>query len=448
MNRGGILFVMCLISRPAAAQVEQVATPPPNLVVSNYNSVPVGPYGGLEGSAYVARIDDPSASWFNPAGLAHQAAAQISGSAGVYQRTQVAPVALPDQGGSAQQLPNFVGFTFSPATGYTVGAALLATNSWNQETDSQLFSAVPSGQQRFAYSADSEFSQRIAAVSVGYAGSGRWRAGGGFAFNLMNLRLVASASDRIATASDLQSLLVTSRASASALQLRGQGGAQFESGRWRLGGAIRTPGATLSHSGSITVDGVLAGGSGSLGASVFDGDAQRGYHLPWEFQGGIAVMAPRAEAEVDIQGYSPIGAYSLLSTSEPLLIYAGGANAPPAISRQSVPALTSASDGVVSVAAGGHAKLFGRRELRVHGGIATNRSPVASADTVFSKVNLLTWSAGMTGTFGKLQFSAGLSRQTGSADDVALRNLLNGDVVHSRIDVRTTGFIYSLAYQF
>ena len=54
----------------------------------------------------------------------------------------------------------------------------------------------------------------------------------------------------------------------------------------------------------------------------------------------------------------------------------------------------------------------------------------------------------MTGTFGKLQFSAGLSRQTGSADDVALRNLLNGDVVHSRIDVRTTGFIYSLTYQF
>jgi len=448
MKTGGLLLVIWLISRQAAAQVDQVATPPPNLVASNYNSVPVGPYGGLEGSAYVARIDDPSASWFNSAGLAHQAAAQISGSAGVYQRTQVAPVALPDQGGSTQQLPNFVGFTFSPATGYTVGAALLATNSWNQETDSQLFSSVPSGQQRFAYSADSEFSQRVAAVSVGYAGSGHWRAGGGFAFNLMNLRLVASASDRIVTASDLQSLLVTSRASASALQLRGQGGAQFESGRWRVGGAIRTPGATLSHSGSVTVDGVLAGGSGSLGASVFDGDAQRGYHLPWEFQGGVAVVAARAEAEVDIQGYSPIGAYSLLSTSEPLLIYAGGANAPPAISRQSVPALISASDGVVNVAAGGHAKLFGRRELRVHGGIATNRSPVASGDTVFSKVNLLTWSAGMTGTFGKLQFSAGLSRQTGSADDVALRNLLNGDVVHSRIDVRTTGFIYSLAYQF
>jgi len=445
----GVALVATLLGpATAAAQIDQVATPPPNIVLSNYNSVPVGPYGGLEGSAYVARIDDPSASWFNPAGLAHQAAAQISGSAGVYQRTYVAPAALPDQGGSVQQLPNFVGFTFSPATGYTVGAALLATNSWNQETDSQRFSAVPGGQQRFAYSADSEFSQRIAAVSVGYAGGGRWRAGGGFAFTLMNLRLVASTSDRIATSSDLQSLLVSSRASASALQLRAQGGAQFESGHWRLGGSVRTPGTTLSHSASITVDGVLAASGGSLGASVFDGDAPFAYHLPWEFQGGAAIVAPRAEVEFDVQGYSPIGAYALLATSEPLLIYAGGGNNPPVVSRQALPALTSASSGIVNVAAGGHAKLPGRRELRVHGGIATNRSPVASGDTVFSQVDLLTWSAGVTGTFGKLQFSAGISRQVGRATDVALRNLLNGDVVRSRIDVRMTGFIYSLAYQF
>ena len=105
-------------------------------------------------------------------------------------------------------------------------------------------------------------------------------------------------------------------------------------------------------------------------------------------------------------------------------------------------------DEIGDLSLGGQAKLLGHRDLRVHAGVATNRSPVASADTVFSRVNLLIWSAGVTGTFGKLQFSAGLSRQIGSADDVTLRNLLNGEVVHSRIDVRTTGFIYSLAYQF
>jgi hypothetical protein len=53
-------------------------------VLSNYNSVAVGPFGGLEGFAFVARVGDPSAAWFNPAGLAREGTAQISGSAGVY----------------------------------------------------------------------------------------------------------------------------------------------------------------------------------------------------------------------------------------------------------------------------------------------------------------------------------------------------------------------------
>ena len=79
MKTGLALWAACLIAPPASAQVDQVTTPPPNLVVSNYDNVPVGPFGGLEGAAYVARAGDPSAAWFNPAGLARQNTAQISG---------------------------------------------------------------------------------------------------------------------------------------------------------------------------------------------------------------------------------------------------------------------------------------------------------------------------------------------------------------------------------
>src|SRR5262245_52265445 len=156
-----VLVLMWLMASPAWAQVEQVTTPPPNLILSNYNSVPVGPFGGLEGTAFVARVGDPSAAWFNPAGLTRENAAQISGSAGVYERTSVTPEALPNRGGSIQQLPNSVGFTFKPKPNVTVGAALVSTNAWSQETDSELISPVPNGQQRFAYSADSEYAQRV-----------------------------------------------------------------------------------------------------------------------------------------------------------------------------------------------------------------------------------------------------------------------------------------------
>src|ERR1700741_932549 len=103
-----LLIAACLGATTVSAQnADVVTTPPPNLVIPNYNSTSVGPYGGLEGTAYVARIDDPSASWFNPAGLAQQPTAQISGSAGVYQRTLLRPQAAASQGGSIQQLPNF-----------------------------------------------------------------------------------------------------------------------------------------------------------------------------------------------------------------------------------------------------------------------------------------------------------------------------------------------------
>jgi hypothetical protein len=448
MKTLAMLTLMLFVSLPVAAQ-DEVLTAPHNLVLDNYDSVPVGPFGGLEGSAYVARVGDPSAAWFNPAGLARAETAQISGSAGVYQRTSVSPEALPNQGGAIQQLPNFVGFTFRPRKGYTVGFALVTTNAWVQETDAQVVStAAGGGQQRFAYSADSDFERRVAAIAVGYS-RGHWRYGGGFAFSLMNLRLVASSSDRLATSTGLQSLAVSGRTTATAVQLRLQGGVQYDLDHWRFGLAMRTPGATFYKSGVVTLDGTLDRGASSQGASLFDADASAEHHLPWEFQGGAAYVGDRLGIEVDLLGYTPISAYSLIASSQPTVTYTdNGSGAPPTVLLRPFPGLTTASNGVVNVAAGGNFLLIKSRTLRIHGGVGTNRSPVADADQVFNKVNLTSSSAGVSGSLGKFVFSAGVNYKTGSEDDVALHNLLNGQVVRTRIDVQNWGFIYSLAFQF
>jgi hypothetical protein len=433
----------------AVAQTAEVVTPPPNLVLANYNSVPVGPFGGLEGTAYAARVGDPSAAWFNPAGLARQAAPQISGSAGVYQRTSVTPTSLSNTGGGIQQLPNFVGFTFVASPHVTVGAALISTNAWIQETDAQLVTTVPSGQQRFAYSADSDYERRVLALGAGYHGQGPWRVGAGMAFSVMSLRLVESASDRLAASDGLQSLLVTARASSSAIQLRGQGGVQYDTTHWRLGGAIRTPGATVHRSGSVTLDALLDAGSKSTGASVFDPDASSEYHLPWEFQGGAAWVHDRVEVELDLQAYSSISPYSLISTDQPSVIYTDlGGGQPPTVTTQPFGGLTSASRSVVNVGLGGHVRPIRDRDLRIHAGVASNQSPVSDEDVIFNKVDLTTWTLGVSGSLGKFQFAAGFNHQSGRGHDVTLHNLLNGRVVQSDIDVSISGFIYSLAYQF
>ena len=444
-----MLAALLVATGLARAQVDQVVTPPQNLVLSNYNSVPVGPFGGLEGAAYTARVGDPSAAWFNPAGLARQDSPQISGSAGVYERTSVSPDALPNTGGSIQQLPNYVGFTFKPSAHLTAGAALITTQAWNQETDSELITSVPAGQQRFAYSADSDYETRVLAVGVGYHGDGPWRYGGGLAFSVMSLRLVQSASDRLATSSALQTLLVTSRTSASAIQMRAQGGVQYDLSHWQFGGAFRTPGATIHRSGVVTLDALLDTGASSIGASVFDPDAASEYHLPWEFQGGAAWVHPRVEAEVDVQAFSPIAKYALVSTANPAVIYSDvGGGQPPTVSTQPFGGLMSHSDGVVDVSAGGHVKLMERRDMRLHLGVANNRSPVSADDQLFNHVDLVTWTVGVSGSLGKFQFAAGFNHQAGSADNVNLRNLLNGQAVTTTVNVSMTGFIYSLAYQF
>jgi len=93
-------------------------------------------------------------------------------------------------------------------------------------------------------------------------------------------------------------------------------------------------------------------------------------------------------------------------------------------------------------------RLLENRQLLLHAGVGSNRSPTAAADTIFNAVDLISWSAGLSGTLGRFQFAAGLNRQSGREEDVRLRNLLNGDVVHTAIDLRTLGFIYLLAFQF
>jgi hypothetical protein len=446
---GGLVALLCAAG-PASAQTDAVVTAPPNLVLSNYNSVPVGPFGGLEGSAYVARVGDPSAAWFNPAGLARKESPQISGSAGVYQLTSVTPEQLPSTGGSFRQLPAFVGFTFNPSRSVTAGAALITTNSWNQETNAELITTIQDGKERFAYSADSDYERLVLALALGYHGDqSPWRFGGGLAISEMNLRLVQTASDRVATSTGLQSLLVAARSSATVFQVRSQMGVQYDATHWQFGAAVRTPGATVHRSGEVTFDGLLDAGTSSTGASVFDPNATSEYHLPWEFQGGAAFVSGRAEAEVDVQTYSSIKPYSLVSTSNPTLVYTDAGNGqPPGVSSRPFGGLTTASGSVVDVSGGGALRLISGRNLRLHAGVASNRSPVAAEDEIFTKVDLVTWTVGLSGSLGKFQFAAGFNHQSGRADNVMLRNLINGRAVTANIDMSMSGFIYAVAYQF
>jgi hypothetical protein len=184
-----------------------------------------------------------------------------------------------------------------------------------------------------------------------------------------------------------------------------------------------------------------------LGASLFDAEADLDYHLPWEFQAGAAYENGRLAFELDLQAFTAIDAYSLLSSDQQVRIYGDTATAPPSLMTRPFAGLTSASDSVVNIGAGGHVRLLKDRDLRIHGGVGSNQSPAGAQDTVFKHVDLIAWSVGVSGSLGKFQFAAGLNHQSGT-HELLLTSLLDGQQVRSPVSVRLAGFIYSLAYQF
>ena len=305
-------------------------------------------------------------------------------------------------------------------------------------------------QERFAYSADSQYTRRVAALGAGYNNGGPWRFGGSLAISLTDLRLVQSVGDRVSDGSTLRSLLVTSRMSGSAVQVRSIFGTQYDGiEHVRIGATLRTPALTVMHSGVVTLDSVLDNGPTSVGASVFDAAATFEYHFPWEIQAGAAYIGTRGQIEFDVQGYTPVSAYSMLSSGKPLVLYTdGGAGVAPTVTTQPFNGLTSASRGFANVSIGGDVKLFADRTWRAHFGLASDLSPVAPEDQVFTTVDLMSWTLGLSGSIKKFSFSAGIHQRSGTANDIVVRNLVSGQSIHTSSDIRTTGLIYSVSYQF
>ena len=427
-----------------------VLSPPPNIIIPNYNGIPTGPLGGLEGSAHVARTADTSAPWFNPAGLS-QAGTQLSGSVGNYQFTTVTPARLPNTGGSTQHLPNLVGAT-AKFKGFTVGFSLVTVISWSTGLDSVYTLTNANGNpERFTYSADSGISQSVQAVAIGRDLGKKWRLGLGVAITQTSMHSDQVISDRIATPQANRTLLFSSRAGGSIDAIRFTIGAQFQPTPWlRFGLVSRNPGLRFGSQGTVGVDSTLDGGGPSVGATVYDSAASFEFKMPYELAGGIALIGKRAEFEVDVKGYASVPSYTLLSTSQPLTIYRDpGNNAGGSIETRPFPAITTQFTAVTNYTGGGHVRILDSPfPLTVHAGIGTDHSPVPMQDAaVFGHADFNVYTAGISGSVGKFTFAFGVNSRRGDAENLVLQNLITGPVQAS-LQIKTIGITYALNYKF
>ena len=445
--------VMAVPKLATAQQLPSAAVPPVNIVLPNYNGVAVGEIASLEAGAFLARANDSSSGWFNPAGLSRAQQTSISGSAGVFNFTTVSPEGFKKSTGSIEQIPALVGFLIKDLAGHkgwSGGFSMSRTNAFYQAGDAEREITSGSLSERVTYSSGSEFSGWVASAGVGHATSDTFSYGGSIDLQLTTTDRTESLSDQFLSRTGLSDLLVQAHGWSWTTHLRFTFGAQYNVlPALRIGAVLRTPGILLLKSGAYVQEGTSQFGGTTTTASFFEPAGQVDHKIPFEFKAGAAYVGQRGQIEADVMAYAGAGTYPGFQSSQTMRIVTDqGLGGPPTVQELAFPTQMVDSRSVVNVAVGGQLNLAREGRFRLHGGFATDRSPVGPSDTLFNKVDMQVWTVGLSIRTKKLLGSIGLRYESGESDLTTIRPLQIGEQYTTRFDVSSLGIVYSIALSF
>ena len=455
MTRGAAaaaLTVWGLLTAEAALAQNPQALFPPNVILPNNNSLPIGEVGGLEANAYTARASDPTSLWFNPAGIAGANVSTVSASTGTFRILTVSPQKLEGNGGSIDQLPAAVGFVLKKPFNWetwTFGFAIVRTAAWSQFTDGVV--STPDPRQRITLSADTSFNRTTVALTMGHGGGEDWRFGGGLLLDILNLHSVQSLTFRQETETYVRTFLDSYRAAGSQVNLRLGLGAQVDlSKHVKLGAVLRTPGVRILPGGSFNIDVVDQRGAVSDQLSFFDStNITFKYVLPLEVAVGAAWVSDVGEIELDLKAQTGHSVYDGFSSTKSVVRIADPGDGTPA-QQMSIPfpGIPFASRSIVSVALGGFLNLSKDGRWKLHAGFANDPSPVAGADGFFDRINLNSVTLGVGGASKHISGSLGLNYQFGSSEQRLVADLAGTELTRTKVKISNIGIIYSVSYVF
>jgi long-subunit fatty acid transport protein len=451
----GLIAIGLVISRvPALAQTSPVPTVPAvSVVLPNYNTVPIGEVASLEGGAFVARADDASAGFYNSAGLARAERTSVSGSAGAFQFSSVSPEGLNNVEGSFQQIPSMFGLVLHNLLGHPTlagGLSIVRVNAWAQAVEAESVRPGVAGANRFRFSTDATFDAWQTSLGIAYDRSDRFRLGASLDGQYTWTSRRQSIADQLTTPTGLDALNVNAIGNLSVSHLRATLATQFElTPSFHLGLVMRTPGIGVTATGSASLEGLARTGGNTATTTFFDPDAGVEYRLPFEFRGGLAWLGKRAQLEADVFSYSGNGQYQLVTTTNTVTtISDNGQGGTPIIVEQPYVSPTVDARAVINVAVGGQYHLTESGAWALHGGYATDRSPVGANDTAFTKVNLQKVTMGMSARTSMFLGSLGLQYLNGQSAPLTLGITPDGSAISTRFKVSSFGVVYSLAVLF
>ncbi len=451
-TRVAACFAFAVLCATGAAAQVPVIIAPSNIILPNFNGQQPGLTGSLEVGAMVARGDDASATWYNPAGLSRVDSSSMTASAGAVQWMWVSPNAFPNKAYSATHLPVQLGLAWKEPfdyMGWTMAFNFSAANSWQDDLSTELQVGTTQLPERFAYAASSKYTRYVASVGGGYTPDKKLRFGGSLDVELTRMNQSQSVNDRILGTPRATSLLVAWYSNSAFTHLRATFGMQYDfSEKVTVGGSVKTPGIAMSSSGSAGMDATLYKNGATTNLSYYDGSPSMTYKVPFEFAAGVAYNVGRMLIEGDVRVTQGGGVYDFFKPNRTVTGIVDTGTSPAQAVETPFRTFKADQRSVVDVRVGGYYLLSEPAKLKLHGGFATNNSPVGEDDEVFQKANLLRFTGGVSAEKGRFIFAAGLDYQAGTTPLYDVYTAQNGQVIKTTVNADGFSLVYSFGLRF
>src|SRR6266576_2060197 len=387
----------CLALAGPVALAAQTVTVPPNLILPNYDRIPVGQREGIEAGAYLARTNDAAANWYNPAGLAKSVKSSLNASATAYEWTSMSLEGFGVSEGRSRissvgtLLGVVIGEDVLHSDHVRLGFAITRPIVW-QPSSIELSFPLQSGQELIAYSTNVSFDVMVPSLSVAYAPGG-------------------VASGRVRLGAGLGVALTT-----------------------RISGTSRLASVNSNWTPVQLSDFTFA-----------DPEVPLDYRLPLELAAGGALQFAKGQIELDVHYYGALDPYVLYEsalTGRLTVVDNGGA---PVVTTPPFGTTMNSARAVTNIALGGSYPLSGK--FRFHAGFSTDRSPVADqTQSLFRQVDLSRVTAGISLTGLRLSGSLGFGYSFGSGTRQTLGSTLGGQQTETRLSVKSANLLFALSY--
>jgi long-subunit fatty acid transport protein len=451
------LLVVALLAFPAAiqAQTPSVAVPP-NLILPNFDRLPVGQQEGIEAGAFLARTGDAGSNWYNPAGLAKSEKSAVNASATAYEWTSTELEGLGEVAGKSRI--SSVGTLFSAVLGsgplkserWRLGFSIASPILWKPSRIDLAFDQQ-GGQEEVAYSTDGNFDVMIPAVAVAFAPggvkSGTFRVGAGLGLAMTSLKQFQAASDRVTTPTSQSVELRSFAGDGSSWDLKFNAGIQWEANpNLILAARGATPTLGVRGSSQMNLQSLQVNTPRVQDLVFRDAEAVFKYKLPAEAQVGAAVIGKKGQIEVDIHYYGAIDPYDMYSSTATGVLTVDTTGTP-VTSPVTLAPTPNSNRSVVNVSVGGSYPLTAH--LSAHAGFASDRSPVPDGgQSIFRQIDLNRLTGGFSLAGSNLSGSLGFGYSFGSGTRSGTVTGQNGTPVETRLKVRTANLLFALTYSF